>query len=62
MNAAEVRKVTEKVLSWAPDDQLWWRELLEHHPEEALVVAALIVETDARPVQEEEDADHQPAL
>lgn len=38
---------------WPPEEQAWWRELLERAPAEALLVGELAVELGARVVDPE---------
>lgn len=45
--------MVEAIRRWPPEDQAWWRELLEQAPAEALLVGELAVELGASVVDDE---------
>lgn len=51
MTADEARKVTAIVKTWNADDRQWWRDLLQNHPAEALIVAQALLAFDATIVE-----------
>lgn len=51
MTAEEAKRVTAIVKTWSPDDRQWWRDLLQQHPGEALIVAQALLTFEATIVE-----------
>lgn len=51
MTAEEAKRITAIVKTWSEEDQRWWRELLQQHPGEALIVAQTMLTFDATIVE-----------
>lgn len=49
MTEEEARSLTAIIRTWDPADRDWWRALLEQAPAEAMIVARLVLELDAKP-------------
>ena len=44
------KKMVAAIRTWPSDDQMWWRNLLEVAPSEAMIVGQLAMELDAKPL------------